>query len=84
MTTTRDRQKFLRQRFNRLTFQYHLNPFTRWVGRSELAVLRDMIPPPPHPGETHPWISAAALDGLPPCCLNWDTASPDMTSPPAC
>jgi len=53
MTTTRDRQKFLRQRFNRLTFQYHLNPFTRWVGRSELAVLRDMIPPPPHPGETH-------------------------------
>ena len=51
MTTTPDRINFLRQRFDRLTFQYHLNPFTRWVGYSELSVLRKMIPTAPRPGE---------------------------------
>lgn len=52
MTATPDHINFLRQRFNHLTFQYHLNPFTRWVGHSELSVLREMIPTAPRPGET--------------------------------
>ena len=42
----------MRQRFDRLTFQYHLNPFTRWVGDSELRELSKMLPPPAQPGVT--------------------------------
>lgn len=40
------------QQFDRLTFQYQLNPFKRWVGNSELRALRKMLPPPAQPGVT--------------------------------
>ncbi len=42
----------IRRHFDRQSIHYDRNPFTRWVGRSELAVLRAMIPPAPQPGIT--------------------------------
>ncbi|MCS7222562.1 MAG: methyltransferase domain-containing protein [Anaerolineae bacterium] len=42
----------IRQHFDRQSARYDRNPFTRWVGRSELAVLRAIIPPAPQPGIT--------------------------------
>lgn len=42
----------IRRRFDRRASQYLRNPFTHWVGRSELAALRNMMPSPPRPGES--------------------------------
>ena len=42
----------MRQRFDRLTFQYQFNPFTRWVGSSELRSLGGLLPVPANPGIT--------------------------------
>lgn len=42
----------IRRHFDRRSARYDRNLFTRWVGRSELAVLRAMIPPAPQPGVT--------------------------------
>ncbi len=42
----------IRQRFDRRAVRYGRNPLTRWVGRSELAALRDLTPPAPQPGVT--------------------------------
>jgi SAM-dependent methyltransferase len=46
-----ERYSLIRQRFDRRADKYLRNPFTHWVGRSELAALRNMIPPPAQPGE---------------------------------
>lgn len=42
-----------RERFNRLSRYYPFNPFTHWVGASELAALKELIPPPAQHGENH-------------------------------
>jgi len=47
-----ERHDFFCQRFDRLSTCYRYNPFTRWVGRGELATLREMVPPPHQPGIT--------------------------------
>lgn len=47
-----ERYAYLRKRFDRRAIQYQRNPVTHWVGRSELAALRSMIPAPARPGET--------------------------------
>jgi SAM-dependent methyltransferase len=50
--TMNDHLPSLRQRFDHLTFQYQFNPFTRWVGSSELRSLRKMLPSPAQLGVT--------------------------------
>ncbi len=50
------RYSLIRQRFDKRAPQYQRNPLTGWVGRSELAALRGMIPRPASRGEL------AALD----------------------
>jgi len=47
-----DVTEVIRRRFDARSTHYDRNFFTRWVGRSELAVLRAMIPPAPQPGVT--------------------------------
>jgi len=51
MITSEKLSYFLR-RFDRLSNYYRYNPFTRWVGASELGVMRDLLPPPAQHGET--------------------------------
>jgi SAM-dependent methyltransferase len=46
------RYSHIRQRFDKRAPQYQRNPLTRWVGRSELAALREMIPQPARLGES--------------------------------
>ncbi|MCX6025566.1 MAG: class I SAM-dependent methyltransferase [Chloroflexi bacterium] len=46
-----ERYSLIRQRFDRRAIQYQRNPLTHWVGHSEMAALRRMIPPPPRRGE---------------------------------
>jgi len=50
--TMNDRHTFFRQQFDRLAPGYKHNIFTHWMGRSELAALRAMIPPPSRVGIT--------------------------------
>jgi SAM-dependent methyltransferase len=50
--TVGDPIEAIRRHFDRQSIRYDRNPFTRWVGRSELSVLRGMIPPAPQPGVT--------------------------------
>ncbi len=50
--TRGDQIEVIRRYFDRRATRYERNLFTRWVGRSELAVLRAMIPPAPQPGVT--------------------------------
>ncbi len=47
-----ERLDYILQRFDRLSNYYRYNPFTRWVGASELGVMRDLLPPPERRGET--------------------------------
>jgi SAM-dependent methyltransferase len=51
MTADR-RAESVRQSFDRRAPRYGRNPFTHWVGRSELAALRTLIPPASQPGIT--------------------------------
>ena len=46
------RQDTMRPRFDRRAVRYGRNPLTHWVGRSDLAALRDLTPPAPQPGVT--------------------------------
>lgn len=48
--TMSDRIEVIRRYFDRRSTRYGRSPFTRWVGRSELAVLQAMIPPASQPG----------------------------------
>ncbi len=47
-----EKLRYLRRRFNRLSNYYSYNPFTRWVGASELGAMRDLLPQPAQRGET--------------------------------
>jgi SAM-dependent methyltransferase len=47
-----DRKYAIRNCFDQHAVRYTRNPMTRWVGHSELAVLRQLIPPAPQPGVT--------------------------------
>ncbi len=49
---TSEKLSYLRRRFNRLSNYYSYNPFTRWVGASELGALRHVLPRPAQQGET--------------------------------
>ena len=51
MITSEKLDYFLR-RFDRLSSYYRYNPFTHWVGASELGAMRDLLPPPERHGET--------------------------------
>lgn len=48
---TNEQLIFFRQQFDQLSTRYRYNPFTHWVGCSELATMREMLPPP-QPGIT--------------------------------
>jgi len=49
--TINEKAGFFRQRFDRLSNYYPYNPFTHWVGASELGALRGMLPAPAKNGE---------------------------------
>jgi SAM-dependent methyltransferase len=48
----REKLDYILQRFDRLSNYYRYNPFTRWVGASELGAMRDLLSPPERRGET--------------------------------
>lgn len=50
--TTSSVEETVRQNFNRHAPRYGRNPFTGWIGRSELAAMQALIPPPDEPGIT--------------------------------
>jgi len=45
-----ERYTLIRKDFDRHASQYLRNPISQWIGRSELAALRSMIPPAAEPG----------------------------------
>jgi SAM-dependent methyltransferase len=47
-----DRKHAIRNCFDQHAVRYTRNPITRWVGQSELAALRQLIPLAPQPGAT--------------------------------
>jgi 2-polyprenyl-3-methyl-5-hydroxy-6-metoxy-1,4-benzoquinol methylase len=52
MHLTNRKRAAIRNCFDQHAVRYTRNPITRWVGQSELAALRQLIPLAPQPGET--------------------------------
>lgn len=47
-----EQKETIRARFDRHAARYGRNLLTHWIGRSELAALRNLTPPAPQPGVT--------------------------------
>jgi SAM-dependent methyltransferase len=50
--TSNETPAYLLKRFNQLSNFYRYNPFTHWVGASELAAIRDLLPQPAQYGQS--------------------------------